>query len=107
MGICTKEAIEREVEDLKNTAVGFFLGQRPRFSLIKSSLTKQWKGRMVGSVIVFLFAYGGFEFDFSDPSDRDRIVQMGKFFIGGRTIFIRKWVRTIHEGTMGLKNMAQ
>ncbi|KAJ4975004.1 hypothetical protein NE237_008178 [Protea cynaroides] len=46
-------SVAQEIEALHHMAVGFFMGTRPSFSLVKASLPKQWQGKMIGLVKVF------------------------------------------------------
>ncbi|KAJ4955197.1 hypothetical protein NE237_011980 [Protea cynaroides] len=77
MGVCSKDSVAKELEELQHMAVGFFMGHRPLFSLVKTSLAKQWQGHMIGSVNVFLLHHGGFVFEFSAIDDRNGVIEMG------------------------------
>ncbi|KAJ4965366.1 hypothetical protein NE237_017215 [Protea cynaroides] len=105
LGICSKDAVAQEIEELHNPVMDFFMGQRPSFGYVRHFLSKQWQRFLTGSMEVFLLTNGGFAFEFSNSDDRDKVVEKGRFLVGGKSIFIRRWVRNLHSGSLGLKNM--
>ncbi|KAJ4969634.1 hypothetical protein NE237_002733 [Protea cynaroides] len=71
-GKCESEDVSEDICKLQTALIGFFLGSKPGFNYVKSSLEKQWKTR--GRLETFLIVDGSFLFEFSKVEDWDRVV---------------------------------
>ncbi|KAJ4955926.1 hypothetical protein NE237_012709 [Protea cynaroides] len=100
-GKCPPDSVVDELVDLSSTLVGFFMGQRQSFSYAKIASEKQLRPK--GLLEFYPLLHGDFAFKFSCHEDKERILESGVFYVGGRLMFIRKWERSVHSSLFGLK----
>ncbi|GAB2275953.1 hypothetical protein Dimus_010699 [Dionaea muscipula] len=71
--------------------VGHFLQSGVPFSVVRPRLLHLW--RTEGLVEVRSLDLGFFLFRFSSPEGRDKILEGGPWFVGGKPLFLRRWER--------------
>ncbi|XP_043687449.1 uncharacterized protein LOC122638659 [Telopea speciosissima] len=79
VALCPADLLADEALLWENCLVGNFLGSRPPFPVVKSSLSKQWHAQ--GSLDTFLLDNGFFIFKFSSPLDKSRALEGGTWLV--------------------------
>ncbi|XP_043688004.1 uncharacterized protein LOC122639252 [Telopea speciosissima] len=89
VAICLAAVLEYEIKLWENSLVGNFLGSRPPFHIVKTSLSKQWRPQ--GSLDISLLDNGFFLFKFSSATNKLRALEGGPWLIGKKPIFLCQW----------------
>ncbi|XP_042511524.1 uncharacterized protein LOC122086634 [Macadamia integrifolia] len=89
IGLCPPGLLDSEILKWKNCIIGTFLGSRPPFSMVKSSLLKQWKP--VRTLSIFMLDNGTFVFNFDADSDKVFTIDGGPWYVGRKPVFVRQW----------------
>ncbi|XP_031251021.1 uncharacterized protein LOC116108917 [Pistacia vera] len=98
----------KEVADLGrdkwgNCLVGFFLGRRLPFSLVKGFIDRNWK--CFGKVCVVSNGVGGFIMKFDNESSKDEALEGGPWHIGGQPLFLKKWRPNLKMAGEGISSV--
>lgn len=107
-GTKIKVTLPKEVADIgsskwSTSIVGFFLGKRIPFSVMKSYVDKVWK--KFGHVAVISNGFGGFIFKFHDESNRNAVLEGGPWHVAGQPIFLKKWSPNLNMAKEGFKKI--
>ncbi|KAF5206514.1 Rna exonuclease, partial [Thalictrum thalictroides] len=85
-----------------NDLVGFFMGRRLAYPIVKEALAKQWK--IKGSYDIATddeFFY----FKFTDGDDKRMILEKGPIFIAGRIFIVKPWSKSIDTQKKQIKSI--
>ncbi|GAV93056.1 DUF4283 domain-containing protein [Cephalotus follicularis] len=92
-GVCIveppDEVFEVGVKSWANTLVGYFVGKRIPFKVVKEQLEKKW-GKW-GSVKVITGANGNFLFKFDNSASCDLVLSNGPWEVWGAYLALRRW----------------
>ncbi|GAV92256.1 DUF4283 domain-containing protein, partial [Cephalotus follicularis] len=92
-GVCVveppDEVFEVGVKAWSNTLVGYFVGKRIPFKIVKENLEKNW--RKWGSVQVITGSDGYFLFRFSNSTSCDLVLSNGPWEVWGAYFALRRW----------------
>ncbi|GAV92184.1 DUF4283 domain-containing protein [Cephalotus follicularis] len=83
------EVFEVGVKSWANTLVGYFVGKRIPFKVVKEQLEKKW-GKW-GSVKVISGANGNFLFKFDNSATCDLVLSNGPWEVWGAYLALRRW----------------
>ena len=72
-----------------NTLVGYFIGKRLPYSLVKSATLRLWS--KAGLIDMLATDSGYFYFKFNSREDCEAILEGGPWHIAGQPILLRKW----------------
>ncbi|GAV89672.1 DUF4283 domain-containing protein [Cephalotus follicularis] len=89
-GVCIveppDEVFEAGVKSWANTLVGYFVGKRIPFKVVKEQIEKKW-----GSVQVITGANGNFLFKFDNSASSDLVHSNGPWEVWGAYLALRRW----------------
>ncbi|GAV81787.1 DUF4283 domain-containing protein, partial [Cephalotus follicularis] len=92
-GVCIVEPLDEVfevgVKAWSNTLVGYFVGKKIPFKIVKESLEKKW--RKWGSVQVITDSDGNFLFRFSNSTSCDLVLSNGPWEVWGAYLVLRRW----------------
>ncbi|GAV77646.1 LOW QUALITY PROTEIN: Exo_endo_phos domain-containing protein/DUF4283 domain-containing protein, partial [Cephalotus follicularis] len=92
-GVCVvkppDEVFELGVKEWSNALVGYFVGKRIPFKIIKENLEKKW--RKWGAVSVIIGDNGTFLFKFDNSAARDLVLSNGPWEVWGAYLALRRW----------------
>ncbi|GAV92808.1 DUF4283 domain-containing protein [Cephalotus follicularis] len=92
-GVCIveppDEVFEEGVKTWSNTLVGYFVGKRIPFKIVKENLEKKWK--KWGSVQVISGVDGNFLFRFSNSTSCEQVLSNGPWEVWGAYLTLKRW----------------
>ncbi|GAV78778.1 DUF4283 domain-containing protein [Cephalotus follicularis] len=92
-GVCVveppDEVFELGVKVWSNALVGYFVGKRFPFKIVKEHLEKKW--RKWGAVTVITGDNGTFLFKFDNSAARDLVLSNGPWEVWGAYLALRRW----------------
>ncbi|GAV66714.1 DUF4283 domain-containing protein [Cephalotus follicularis] len=92
-GVCVveppDEVFELGVKVWSNALVGYFVGKRIPFKIVKEQLEKKW--RKWGAVTVITGDNGTFLFKFDNSAARDLVLSNGPWEVWGAYLALRRW----------------
>ncbi|GAV74243.1 DUF4283 domain-containing protein, partial [Cephalotus follicularis] len=92
-GVCIVEppdkVFEVGVKTWSNTSVGYFVGKRIPFRVVKEQLEKKW--RKWGAVQVITADNGNFLFKFDNSTSCDQVLRNGPWEAWGAYLALKRW----------------
>ncbi|GAV68564.1 DUF4283 domain-containing protein [Cephalotus follicularis] len=92
-GVCIveppDEVFELGVKEWSNALVGYFVGKRIPFKIVKEHLEKKW--RKWGGVSVITGDNGTFLFKFDNSAARDLVLSSSPWEVWGAYLALRRW----------------
>ncbi|GAV71452.1 LOW QUALITY PROTEIN: Exo_endo_phos domain-containing protein/DUF4283 domain-containing protein, partial [Cephalotus follicularis] len=92
-GVCIveppNEVFELGIKEWSNALVGYFVGKRIPFKIVKEHLEKKW--RKWGGVSVITGDNGTFLFKFDNSAARDLVLSNGPWEVWGAYLALRRW----------------
>lgn len=92
---------EHDVKKCEDLVVGAFVGRRLSFKFVKNSLLRLW--RLKGEVHMTLHGDFMFAFVFSNPEDRQAVLERGHVYIANRLFMIHQWYPMVEKMVEELK----
>ncbi|GAV92379.1 DUF4283 domain-containing protein, partial [Cephalotus follicularis] len=83
------EVFEEGVKTWSNTLVGYFVGKRIPYKIVKENLEKKW--RKWGSVQVISGVDGNFLFKFSNSMSCEQVLSNGPWEVWGAYLALKRW----------------
>ncbi|KAF5208029.1 zinc ion binding / nucleic acid binding protein, partial [Thalictrum thalictroides] len=91
---CPIDILEKGDKEWKEYIVGFFMGRRLPYPMVKEALKKQWK---VKGNYEIATDEDFFYFKFSNDEDRRVVMDQGPVFIAGRIFILKPWNNSIES----------
>ena len=72
-----------------NTLIGYFIGKKLPFSLVKNFYSKLWD--KAGLCDIFAIELGYFFFKFSTKEESEAVLEGGPWHLAGQPIILKNW----------------
>ncbi|KAF8394791.1 hypothetical protein HHK36_018727 [Tetracentron sinense] len=99
----SEEQLEEGLAEWRSSLVGFFVGPKPSFYVMKSTVERIWK--LKGAVEVFSLDNGFFIFKLNCVEDKERILEGGPWYIRNSPLILREWDRKVSLEKLDFKEM--
>lgn len=99
-----KEIAEVGAKRWENCAVGFFLGRRVPFPLVKRYADRMWTS--LGLEEITSNGQGMFILKFKNGDDLMKVIEEGPWSMVGQPFFVQKWTRNLTMATENVKKVA-
>ncbi|KAF5208044.1 zinc ion binding / nucleic acid binding protein [Thalictrum thalictroides] len=102
MAKCPQDVLDLGEKEWNDYLVGFFMGKRLPYPVVKEALAKQWKAK--GSYDVATDE-DFFYFKFSQEEDKRSVMELGPIFIAGMIFIVKPWSSGIEAQRKQIKSV--
>ncbi|KAF5194056.1 hypothetical protein FRX31_016361 [Thalictrum thalictroides] len=99
---CPLDILAKGEEEWNDYLVGFFIGRRLPYPMVKEALSKQWK--LKGSYEVATDE-DYFYFKFVNEEDKRQVIEQGPIFIAGRIFVVKPWSNVVDSQRKQIKSI--
>ncbi|XP_026444822.1 uncharacterized protein LOC113345235 [Papaver somniferum] len=100
----SSEILHQKLKECKELAIGYFIGRKLSYSMVKDAAAKVWMTK--SEVSITLHSSNSFVFKFLNSEDRNLALDHGAFYISGSFFFVvRPWSPLIENSIAEMKSI--
>ncbi|XP_026450912.1 uncharacterized protein LOC113351056 [Papaver somniferum] len=99
----SSEILHQKIKECEELAIGYVVGHKLSYSMVKEATTKVWK--TISEVSITLHSSNSFVFKFLNSEDRNLALDHGGFYIYGSLFVVRPWSPLIENSIAEMKSI--